>query len=148
MKPSNDYARSCKSAVIFLGLGSNVGDREKNLHAAVDLLKENQVRIIRLSTIIETSPVGGVPQGDFLNAVLKAETDLNPEELLALCQSIEKKLGRIKTVRNGPRTIDLDILYYAQEKIVTPELIIPHPRIQERDFVLIPLKEIAPDLFK
>ncbi len=135
-------------AVIYLGLGSNLGDREQNIQDAVRLLKEHGVRIEKASHVIETEPVGGVVQGRFLNAVLKATTHLTPQELLALSQAIERRLGRVATVRNGPRTIDIDILLYDQQKITTQKLIIPHPRMLQRDFVMVPLKEIEPDLVR
>ena len=131
-------------AIIYLGLGSNLGDRRENIQRALGLLEENNVSVEKISTIIETKPVGGVLQGDFLNAVLKGQTDLSPRDLLALTQAIENKVGREKTVPNGPRTIDIDILLYADQEINTPELTIPHPRMLERDFVMIPLKEIEP----
>ena len=130
---------------VYLGLGSNLGDRDKNIRNAVRLLENNFVSIKRLSTIIETEPVGFLDQGKFLNAVLKGTTQLSPVDLLLYTQSIEKKLGRTRTIFNGPRTIDIDILLYDHEKISTPQLTIPHPRMWERDFVLAPLKEIEPD---
>ena len=132
-------------ATVYLGLGSNLGDREKNIRNAVRLLEENFVSIEKLSTIIETEPVGFLNQGKFLNAVLKGTTQLSPVDLLLHTQSIEKKLKRMRTIPNGPRTIDIDILLYDQERISTPRLTIPHPRMWERDFVLGPLKEIEPD---
>ena len=95
--------------------------------------------------MIETEPVGFLDQGKFLNAVLKGTTQLSPFDLLKQTQSIEEKLGRIKTIPNGPRTIDIDILFYDHEKISTPHLTIPHPRMWERDFVVRPLNEIEPD---
>ncbi len=135
---------SYKVAIIYLGLGSNLGNREKNIRDAVSLLK-NFVTIEKFSTIIETEPVGFLEQGKFLNAVLKGTTQLSPFDLLTQTQSIEKKLRRARTIPKGPRTIDIDILIYDQEKISTPELIIPHPRMWERDFVMEPLKEIEPE---
>ncbi len=131
--------------IVYLGLGSNLGDRCKNIHEAVTLLNERGVRKVRLSTIIETNPVGGPPQGLFLNAVLKAETALNPHELLVVLQKVEGDLGRIRAVKNGPRTIDIDILLYEGIHLNTPHLVIPHPRMRVRDFVMIPLLEIEPD---
>ena len=130
-----------------MGLGSNLGNRELNIKNAVELLKKNGVKVEKISTINETEPAGGIPQGKFLNAVLKSQTDLAPQDLLKFTQSIEKKLGRVKTIKNGPRTIDIDILLYDRLIFSTPDLTIPHPRMFERDFVLIPLKEIDPGLF-
>ncbi|OGX38538.1 MAG: 2-amino-4-hydroxy-6-hydroxymethyldihydropteridine diphosphokinase [Omnitrophica WOR_2 bacterium RIFCSPHIGHO2_02_FULL_52_10] len=132
-------------AIIFLGLGSNLGDRKKNIARAVDLLSAKGISVLRCSTLIETDPVGGPPgQGRFLNGVLKAETDLSPEELLQCLKEIERQLGRTKTVRNGPRIIDLDILLYDNLTLNTPGLALPHPRMLERSFVMAPLSEIDP----
>jgi 2-amino-4-hydroxy-6-hydroxymethyldihydropteridine diphosphokinase len=133
-------------SIVYLGLGSNLGDREKNIHDAVDQLNASGVKVQKLSTIIETDPVGGPPQGFFLNAVAKAEADLAPTDLLKTCQVIESRLGRVRTDRNGPRTIDIDILLYDDLSINTPELMIPHPRMRERHFVMWPLREIAPEI--
>lgn len=135
-------------AVVYLAFGSNMGNREKNIDDALQLLQENYVHVEKRSQLIETNPMGGPPQGLFLNATAKVHTDLSPLELLKLLQRIEKQLGRVKTVVNGPRTIDIDILLYENQNISTPELTIPHPRMKERDFVLKPLKEIYPDFVK
>jgi 2-amino-4-hydroxy-6-hydroxymethyldihydropteridine diphosphokinase len=136
-------------AIVFLGLGSNLGNRQKNITKAVALLKENGIKILQCSTLIETQPVGGPPhQGLFLNGALKAKTDLTPQSLLRCLKKIEKQLGRTKTVRNGPRVIDLDILLYSDLILNTPELTIPHPRMLERDFVRGPLAEIDPQIAK
>ena len=132
-------------ATVFLGLGSNLADREKNIKNAVRLLQNRHFIVDKISTLIETEPVGFLDQGKFLNAVLKGTTQLSPVDLLWHTQSIEKKLKRMRTIPNGPRTIDIDILLYDQERISTPRLTIPHPRMWERDFVLGPLKEIEPD---
>ena len=132
-------------ATVYLGLGSNLGDREKNIQDAVSLLKDF-ITVEKFSTIIETEPVGFLEQGKFLNAVLKGTTQLSAFDLLAETKSIENKLGRVRTLRNGPRTIDIDILLYDYEKISTPQLTIPHPQMWERDFVMGPLKEIEPDI--
>ena len=129
--------------IIHLGLGSNLGDRAKNIRSAVDGLSQNGIIPVQLSSIIETAPVGGPEQGLFLNAVLQAETQLTPLELLTMIQTTEFKLGRIRTVKNGPRTIDIDILLYDGVSMNTPELTIPHPRMSERDFVMAPLRELA-----
>jgi 2-amino-4-hydroxy-6-hydroxymethyldihydropteridine diphosphokinase len=129
-------------SIVYLGLGSNLGDRVKNIHEAVRLLNETGVRPIKLSSIIETDPVGGPPQGLFLNAALKAETGLSPSALLKAVHAVELLLGRVRTVKDGPRTIDVDILIYDDLTLDTPELVIPHPRMREREFVMRPLREI------
>ena len=129
-------------SIVYLGLGSNLGDRAKNIHEAVRLLNETGVRPIKLSSIIETDPVGGPPQGLFLNAALKAETELSPSALLKAIHAVELLLGRVRTVKDGPRTIDVDILIYDDLTLDTPELVIPHPRMREREFVMRPLREI------
>ena len=128
--------------IAYLGIGSNLGDRQNNIQKALDLLEENGVHILKQSSVIETEPVGGPAQGKFLNAVIKVETQFLPQKLLTELKDIEKKLGRIKTVENGPRPIDIDILIYDNIKLTTPELIIPHPRMFEREFVMTPLREI------
>ena len=131
---------------IFLGLGSNLGKREDYIRSAVAALAANNIKIEIISSLIETDPVGGPPQGKFLNAVVRAQTTLSPEELLTCLQSIEKKLGRVRTVPNGPRTIDIDILLFDDLQVNLPHLQIPHPRMHERKFVLDPLTEIAPEM--
>ncbi len=135
-------------ATVYLGLGSNLGNRQENIARALGQLLENHIIVEKMSTVIETDPVGGPPQGKFLNAVLRAQTDLPPHDLLMALKSIEEKLGRVKTVKDGPRLIDVDILLYDRQKITTPELTIPHPQIFTRDFVMKPLEEIAPELAK
>ncbi len=132
--------------VVYLGIGSNLENREHNIHKAIRLLSENHIHILKTSTLIETDPVGGPAQGKYLNAVLKAETSLSVLQLLETTKSIETKLGRVRTVLNGPRTIDIDILLYGNENISQPELTIPHPQMFTRDFVFNPFKEIAPNL--
>ena len=133
-------------ATVFLGLGSNLGDRSRNIHDALEFLKTSGVRIEKVSAILESDPVGGPPQGKYLNCVVKGETVLNPLDLLKNTQAIEERLGRVRSVLNGPRMIDIDILLYDQQKIDTPQLIIPHPRMSQRNFVMVPLKEIAPEV--
>ena len=132
--------------IAYLGLGSNLGDREASIRTACDLLKEKGIKILKQSSIIETDPIGGPPQGKFLNAVVKVETQLSPHNLLAESKAIEKKMGRVKTVENGPRPIDIDILIYDNVTIATPELTIPHPQMLKREFVMTPLREIDPNL--
>ncbi len=129
----------------FLSIGSNVGDRLANLKAAIVSLPP-AVRLLDSSPVYETLPWGYADQGNFLNQVLKVETDLEPQELLAYLKSIEKQLGRKKTFHYGPRLIDLDILFYDDLVIEIPGLTIPHPHLNERAFVLVPLLVLAPDL--
>lgn len=130
----------------YIGLGTNVGDRMAQLRDALFLL-EDQTKIIieHLSSIYETDPVGYTDQPNFLNMVAEISTDFSPDELLKVTSAIEKRLGRKRVVRWGPRTIDLDILLYDQVKVETDVLQIPHPRLAERAFVLIPLAELYPD---
>lgn len=132
--------------IIYLALGANLGNRREYIDNAVSLLKENRIKPLALSRIIETDAVGGPIQGKYLNAVLKAQTDLSPEDLHRITASIERRLGRIREIKNGPRVIDIDILLYGDIKLVSKTLLIPHPRMLERDFVMGPLKEIDPKL--
>ena len=131
---------------IYLSLGSNIGDREANLRKAVERLAANDVRVLHTSRIYETEPVDYTDQAWFLNQVVEAETALFPMQLLTRIGRVERELGRIRTLRNGPRTIDIDILFYGAAVVETTRLEIPHPRIAERRFVLAPLAELAPDL--
>lgn len=134
-------------AIVYIAIGSNLGNREENIETALALLTENNVVILQRSSIIESIPIGGPPdQNNFLNGACKVQTNLPPQELLDLLKVIESKLGREHTVRNGPRPIDLDILLYDQLTLKTSQLIIPHPRMLERNFVMDPLREIAPQL--
>jgi 2-amino-4-hydroxy-6-hydroxymethyldihydropteridine diphosphokinase len=128
---------------IYLGLGTNVGDRKRHLQEAVDSFFPH-INCLQLSSIYETKPVGYTEQTEFLNQVVLAETKLAPLPLLNQLKYIETKMGRQPTFRFGPRAIDLDILFYDDLVMETPRLTIPHPRLQERSFVLIPLAEIAP----
>jgi 2-amino-4-hydroxy-6-hydroxymethyldihydropteridine diphosphokinase len=130
----------------FVGLGSNLGDRKRNLHEAVERLRE--VGLVRVSAFRDTDPVGVVAQPNFLNAVAELSSDLSPRELLDRLLEIERALGRDRTKeeRWGPRTIDLDLLLYGDKVIDEPGLTLPHPRLAERRFVLEPLNELAPDL--
>ena len=131
---------------VYIALGSNIGDREANLKEAMRLLGESGVEIIKVSSMYETEPVDYLEQPWFFNAVLEAQTDLAPMELLATLRRIETEMGSKKLVRKGPRLIDLDILLYGDETIHTAELEVPHPRMLQRNFVLAPLAEIAPRL--
>ena len=129
--------------IAYLGVGSNMGDRLNFLYQSVlNLQNHDEIEVITSSSIFVTKPVGYTDQENFLNMVIKVRTSLTPVDLLAVTQEIERKLGRKREVRWGPRTLDLDILLYNQENIVTEDLIIPHPRMAERAFVLIPLMEI------
>lgn len=136
---------SFEPVVVYLCLGSNMGNREENLRMALDLLKQ-RLRMGQISSIYDTEPVGNTDQPRFLNLVCQVYTSLPPESLLATAKGIELKMGRLPGKVNSPRPIDIDILFYGKEVVDTPELVIPHPRIAERAFVLIPLAEIAPDL--
>lgn len=127
-----------------LGLGSNLGDRAANLAQARARLVDREIRIHSASRLYESEPVGFLDQPWFINQVIEIETSLAARELLLLLQEIEKDMGRRTTARDGPRTIDLDILLAGDAVVRTEELIIPHPRLAERNFVLVPLAEIAP----
>lgn len=131
---------------VYLGLGSNLGDREKNLREAIHRVGSHpRVRVLKVSTFYETDPVGYLEQGRFINGALSCKTSLDPYQLLDFLQGIERDLKRVKSIRWGPRTIDLDILLYGSLELEDQErLIIPHPRLREREFVLVPLAEIGP----
>jgi 2-amino-4-hydroxy-6-hydroxymethyldihydropteridine diphosphokinase len=130
---------------VFLGLGSNVGDREGNLDRGLRLLESRAFTITASSSVYETEPVGGPPQGPYLNMVVRGETALGPEALLEACLATERDMGRVRAERFGPRTLDVDILLYGDLVLDTPDLTLPHPQLHERRFVLVPLAEIAPD---
>ena len=132
-------------ATVYLSLGSNLGDRKQNLIQALELMSKHAV-VEQVSSLYETQPVGYQPQPLFLNAVCRISTELKPGQLLRLAKRIEAKLGRTLGFPNAPRPIDIDILFYGDEVFSSKELIIPHPRLTERAFVLVPLAEIAPDL--
>ena len=132
-------------AEAYISLGSNLGNREENIRKAIALMRE-KCNILNFSSIYETEPIGYKEQDPFLNCVVKVETRLKPQELLDFILSIEKIFGRIRAFKNAPRTIDLDILFYENKVINHNGLIIPHPRLHERAFVLKPLKEIASNL--
>jgi 2-amino-4-hydroxy-6-hydroxymethyldihydropteridine diphosphokinase len=128
---------------VFLGLGSNLGDREANLTRAVALLGADGFSVTARSSVYETEPVGGPPQGPYLNEVLRGETDLQPESLLAVCLRTEAALGRVRRERFGPRVLDIDVLLYGDRVQDAPGLELPHPRLHERRFVLVPLAEVG-----
>ena len=130
--------------VVYLSIGTNIGERLCNLQDAVRLLDEHPaIEVERVSSIYETDPVGFVDQDAFLNIAVKVTTTLNATEMLAACQSVEAELGRVRLIRWGPRSIDLDILLFNHENIETESLIVPHERMYERAFVLVPLMEIS-----
>ncbi len=130
--------------IVYLGLGSNLGDRQNNLNTAITFLSE-RIKIEKTSPVYDTEPVGETHQPRFLNMVCRASTRLSAMALLTVAKGIESKLGRVPI--NAPRPIDIDILFYADQVINTPpQLVVPHPRLAERAFVLIPLADIAPDL--
>lgn len=131
---------------VYLGLGSNVGEREQMLQAAIDRLQSPELRITRVSSVYETEPQGLRNQRWFLNLVAEAQTELFPRQLLARIVKIERELGRRRVVENGPRTIDIDILFFGDAIVRTAELTIPHPRIAGRRFVLEPMVELKPEL--
>ena len=137
------------TSITYIGIGTNLGDKEKNLKQAIDLLEQRVGKCHKISSFYASKPFGFESENDFLNAVVEIETCLLPFDLLHETQKIERELGRTEKSTNGiyqDRIIDIDILLYDNEIIDTPELKIPHLHIAERDFVLIPLKEIAPEM--
>jgi 2-amino-4-hydroxy-6-hydroxymethyldihydropteridine diphosphokinase len=143
---SRCQVRGCRPGklVYFLGLGANLGDKKKQLACARRRLERAGVEIVRASSVYRTEPVDEPCQPWFRNQVLKVRTEFGPQELLGLAKSIELRMRRVTTVPKGPRTIDIDILLAGETVITTPGLTIPHPRLALRNFVLIPLREIAP----
>jgi len=135
-----------REKTVYLSLGSNVGDREANLRAAIDELPHAGVAVTRVSSFYETEPVDLREQAWFLNCAVKVETHFDAIMLLRALREIETKMGNKKLVAKGPRLIDMDILLYGPETIDTPDLQVPHPRMHLRRFVLVPLAEIAPDV--
>ena len=132
-------------AETYIGLGSNLGDRRQHLCRALDRLASSCI-VMRVSSLYETEPVDGAGPGEFLNAVALTETSLPPRELLGLLHEIEDEQGRVHRSRNEPRTLDLDILFYDQRIVSEQDLVIPHPRLHQRRFVLSPLAELSPEL--
>jgi 2-amino-4-hydroxy-6-hydroxymethyldihydropteridine diphosphokinase len=128
----------------YLSLGSNLGDRAGQLRAGVTAVAAGDAA--RVSPLYETEPVGGPEQGRFLNVVVELETDATPHELLARCQAAEAAAGRVRTIRFGPRTLDCDVLLVGELVVDSPDLVVPHPRMLERRFVLQPLADLAPEL--
>jgi 2-amino-4-hydroxy-6-hydroxymethyldihydropteridine diphosphokinase len=132
------------SPPVFLGLGSNLGPREENIARALAGLEARGFHVRSVSSLYETAPVGGPPQGPYLNAAAGGETALSPEALVDACLDTERELGRVRTVPNAPRTVDVDLLLYGDVVRSTRAVTVPHPRMHERAFVLVPLAEIAP----
>ena len=132
------------STLIYLSLGSNLGDRAANLDRAIEALPEAGVLVLRRSSLYETEPVDFLDQPWFLNCAVEAETSLPPEQLLGALQGIERRLGSRKLIARGPRIVDLDVLFYGDSVVRSSEIEIPHPRMTERRFVLVPLAELAP----
>ena len=132
----------------YIGIGSNVGDRAAFCRRAVDALDGAEgIRVAAVSSLYETEPLGGPPQRSFVNVVAQVESELEPHPLLEACKGIETRLGREPSdIRWGPRVVDIDVLLYGEEKVVEADLEIPHPRMAQRRFVLVPLLEIAPDV--
>jgi len=137
--------------IVILSLGSNLGEnnskdgRSRNLERAIERLEKNGMKIARKSSIYETEPEGIAEQPKFLNMAVELLTELTPEECLKTIHQVETELGRVREFKNGPRTIDLDIIFYDQSIINDQDLVIPHPRMHRRAFVLVPLAEILPD---
>jgi 2-amino-4-hydroxy-6-hydroxymethyldihydropteridine diphosphokinase len=131
---------------VFVGLGANLGDAAATVRAAIEALNEiDGCKVVARSSLYRTAPVEA-SGSDFINAVVQLRTRLQPMALLKAMQAIEERFGRERPYRNAPRTLDLDLLRYGERRIVTPQLTVPHPRMHERAFVLVPLAEIAPDL--
>lgn len=138
---------SSRRAKAYIGIGSNIGNRQANIKRALDLLNSNEnIEVSAVSSLVETAPVGYTEQPNFINAAAELYTNLTPRELLNTLLAIENQMGRTREVRWGPRVIDLDLLLYNNEHINEDGLQVPHPRIMERAFVLLPLAEIAPEL--
>jgi 2-amino-4-hydroxy-6-hydroxymethyldihydropteridine diphosphokinase len=131
-------------ARVYFSLGSNLGDRAANIAQAIEELRKRGVRVTRESSLHETEPVDLREQAWFLNSVVEAETELSPEQALAAALAVERRLGRERLVLKGPRVIDIDILFYGDRVVRSAEVEIPHPRMAERRFVLVPLAELAP----
>ncbi|MBI2172113.1 MAG: 2-amino-4-hydroxy-6-hydroxymethyldihydropteridine diphosphokinase [Chloroflexi bacterium] len=131
------------TTTVYLGLGSNLGDREANLRRGLELLA-GRIAHLSASSVYQTEPWGYTEQPKFLNVACRGETNLPPLEVLAFCQEVERETGRTPTFRYGPRVLDIDILAYGDQAFASPELVIPHPRLAERAFVLAPLAELTP----
>lgn len=143
---AEETVKNLKLVTAYLGLGSNIGERRSNLGTALSLLAASGLSVVKVSSVYDTEPVGNINQPRFLNLACEVRTRLAPIELLKLAKEIEKGMGRVTGEPNSPRPIDIDILVYDELVMETPTLSIPHPRLTERAFVLVPLAEIAPDL--
>ena len=133
--------------IAYIGLGTNLGDRRANIQAALKKLDNPPImKVVQVSSVYETAPVGVTDQADFYNLAIAVETTLGPRELLDTLLHLENQMGRVRTLHWGPRVIDLDLLLYGDAQITLPGLTVPHPRLRERAFVLVPLAEIAPEL--
>jgi 2-amino-4-hydroxy-6-hydroxymethyldihydropteridine diphosphokinase len=131
----------------YLAIGSNLGDRADHLQGAVDgLAAADGITVVAVSPVYETEPVGGPEQPDYLNAVVAVDTDLTPRELLEVAQRLEHEAGRVRVERWGPRTLDVDVLLVGEEHVDEPDLVVPHPRLFERAFVMVPLADLDPAL--
>jgi len=147
LKDKASFTWRCKMATrIYLSLGSNLGDRAAKIASGIAALGAAGIRVLRQSSLYETEPVDFFTQNWFLNNVVEAETQLLPQRLLQELQRIELTLGSLKQIRRGPRRLDMDILFYGNSVIRTAELEVPHPRLADRRFVLVPLAELAPEL--
>ncbi|MBE6816035.1 MAG: 2-amino-4-hydroxy-6-hydroxymethyldihydropteridine diphosphokinase [Ruminococcaceae bacterium] len=131
----------------LIGIGSNIGDRKEHIDTAIEALNHiPSVKVARMSPIYETEPWGYVNQENFYNAVIEVETNLTANTLLGVCLGIEAGIGRIRNIKNGPRVLDLDLLLFEGQECMSAELTLPHPRMFERDFVLIPLRDLYPEM--
>lgn len=131
----------------YIALGANLGNPQATIRQALSLLGKNQgIRLLAVSSLYRTAPVGQLNQPDFINAVAQIETRLSPHSLLTTLLAIEQEFGRIRTAKDAPRSLDLDLLLFDDLTLISPDLTLPHPRLHLRAFVLIPLAEIAPDL--
>lgn len=145
-RPATEAPRSLPFDAV-LGLGSNIGDRVGNIEDAIArLTADGVVKLVARSRYYRTAPWGVTDQDWFVNACIAVQADVSARELLARCQAVENGMARVRTQRWGPRNIDVDILTFRDQKIVEPDLVVPHPRIAERAFVLVPLKDVAPDV--
>lgn len=145
-RTNNSVENKPKPEIVFLSLGSNVGNRQENLRAAIAALPAAGVDVKRVSSIYETEPVDLLEQPWFLNCVVRGEATVPAVELLRALREIERRMGSKKLIARGPRLIDIDILLYGQQTINAPELQVPHPRMHLRRFVLVPLVELAPEV--
>lgn len=142
--PGDDLGEAAAVRRAFLGLGSNLGDRVRYLRDAVDTLRA--VGLVEVSPVYETAPVGGPDQGPYLNLVVELRTDRSAHELLGVCRRLEAAAGRVRDERWGPRTLDVDVLWVEGTTIDDADLVVPHPRLWERRFVVAPLHDLAPDV--